>query len=378
MMDSRQQANESLAPIARDTILVLGGPSAGKTVWIARLLDALRTPTTLMNGRISDGEGWSSGVGNSTLHCEFADAITKRRNESINEALAGRQWPTPTQDPVEHVMDFVMTGEGVKTPRRRITLVDLPGSALLAAFAPSNPSTLTIGWTVGNQLARTAAVVLLVDPTQVVASTRESIDLTNATVAMLEHLRASPEGRSIPLAIILSKGDRGYKTIMREGGVRLFAERHLRSILDAADSARLYISSATRSRLVAPGYREPSTRRPVENLIEPMYFLLGTIDRIDTIRQRAAMVMQADARRRGAGETTGLAAAERSNARARKVEIPAYAWVIFSAGMLLFLLVSGRAAIRAGAPSNAATTPSATPAAADQSTNQPARSERTP
>jgi hypothetical protein len=34
-----------------------------------------------------------------------------------------------------------------------------------------------------------------------------------------------------------------------------------------------------------------------------------------------------------------LAAAERSNARARKVEIPAYAWVIFSAGMLLFLLV---------------------------------------
>ncbi|MFM1868055.1 MAG: Double-GTPase 2 [Planctomycetota bacterium] len=369
-----QQASDSLAPIARDTILVLGGPGAGKTVWIARLLDALRTPTTLFNGRISDGEGWSSGSGSSTLHCEFADAVTKRRNESTNDALAARQWPPSTQDPVEHVVDFVITGEGIKTPRRRITLVDLPGSALLAAFAPSNPSTLTIGWTVGNQLARTAAVVLLIDPTKAVERTRESIDLTNATVAMLEHLRASPEGRSIPLAIILSKGDRGYKTIMKEGGVRLFAERHLRAILDAAGAARLYIASATRSRLVAPGYREPSTRRPVENLIEPMYFLLGTIDRIDAIRRRAAMVMQADARRRGAGETAGFAAAERSNARARKLEIPAYAWVIFSAGMLLFVLVSARAAMRTGTSG----TPTANPATAPASSNQTEPKERTP
>ena len=343
---------------SRDTVLVLGGPSAGKTVWIARLLDALRTPTTLVNGRIPDGDGWFSGPGSATLHCEFADVETKQRNESIIQAIENRHWPTPTTDAVEHTVDFILTGDSVRTPRRRIVLVDLPGSALLAAFAPSNPSTLTIGWTVGNQLARTAAIVLLIDPVRAVERTRESIDLANATVAMLEHLRSSPEGRSIPLAIVLSKGDRGYKTIMKEGGVRLFAERHLRPILDAADSARLYISSATRSRLVAPGYREPSTRRPVENLVEPMYFLLGTMDRIDAIRRRAAAVLQAEARRRGVTEGVASPVAVKNHPGRRKGQIPAYAWAFFGIGMLFLILVSGRAVMR-DATSQA--TPNATP-----------------
>ncbi|MFM7259635.1 MAG: hypothetical protein ACKO3W_03430, partial [bacterium] len=272
----------------RDTVLVLGGPGAGKTVWIARLLDALRTPTSLLDGRIPDGETWIAGRGATTLQIDFTDNESKRRNEALITSLEAKSWPIPTLDAVEHVVDFTLTGEGIRTPRRRLILVDLPGSALLAAFAPSNPSTLTIGWTVGNQLARTAAVVLLIDPVRATERSRESIDLANATVAMLEHLRASPEGRSIPIAIVLSKCDRGYKTIMREGGVRRFAERHLGPVLEAAGSARVYISSATRSRLVSPGYREPSTRRPVENLVEPMHFLLRTLDRIDSIRARSA------------------------------------------------------------------------------------------
>lgn len=343
---------------SRDTVLVLGGPNAGKTVWIARLLDALRTPTTLVNGRIADGDGWVSGPGTATLHCEFGDVETKQRNEWIIHALETRHWPTPTTDAVEHTVDFIMTGDGVRTPRRRIVLVDLPGSALLAAFAPSNPSTLTIGWTVGNQLARTAAIVLLIDPVHAVERTRESIDLTNATVAMLEHLRSSPEGRSIPLAIVLSKGDRGYKAIMKEGGVRLFAERHLRPILDAAASARLYISSATRSRLVAPGYREPSTRRPVENLVEPMYFLLGTMDRIDALRQRAAVVLHAEARRRAMTEGVARSGATANSAGRQKLEIPAYAWAIFGVGILFLILAAGRVVMR-DATSHA--TPIATP-----------------
>ena len=316
--------------VPRDMILVIGGPGAGKTVWIARLLDALRTPTTLLNGRIPDGDTWISGPGSTTVQAEFGDPDTKRSNESVVAALEAKSWPVPTPDAVEHVVDFTLTGEGVRTPRRRLILVDLPGSALLAAFAPSNPSTLTIGWTVGNQLARTAAVVLLIDPVRATERSRESIDLANATVAMLEHLRASPEGRSIPVAIVLSKCDRGYKTIMREGGVRQFAERHLGSVLEAVGSARVYVSSATRSRLVSPGYREPSTRRPVENLVEPMHFLLGTIDRIDAIRRRAALAMQAEAQRRGHS-------APAEAPRRRPVRIPAYAWAVALAGALVLV-----------------------------------------
>lgn len=318
--------------VPRDTILVIGGPGAGKTVWIARLLDALRTPISLLNGRIPDGDTWISGAGSTTLQCEFADVETKRRNESVMTALDAKSWPTPTQDAVEHIVDFTLTGEGIRTPNRRLILVDLPGSALLAAFAPSNPSTLTIGWTVGNQLTRTAAVVLLIDPVRATERSRESIDLANATVAMLDHLRTSPEGRSIPVAIVLSKCDRGYKTIMREGGVRQFAEKHIAQVLDAAGSARVYVSSATRSRLVSPGYREPSTRRPVENLVEPMHFLLGTIDRIDAIRRRAALVMQAEARRRG-----GLPPQSSSAPRRRATHIPAYAWAFSIIGALILL-----------------------------------------
>jgi hypothetical protein len=272
----------------RDTILVIGGPSSGKTVWIARLLDALRTPTTLYRGRIPDGDMWLSGSGHSTIYCDIADPETKHRLEAVIAGLGERRWPTPSSETVEYSVQFAITGDRVRVNQRTMNIVDLPGSALLSAFSPSNPSTLTVGWSVENQFSRVAAVVLLIDPVRAVEKSRESIDLNNATVAMLEHLRAAHDGRSIPLAILLSKGDRTYKIIVKEGGVRNFVNRHLHEVLRAAGSARLYISSATRSRLIAPSYREPSLRRPVENLIEPMHFLLQTFDQVEAMRERRA------------------------------------------------------------------------------------------
>lgn len=323
----------------RSEILVLGGSGAGKTVWIARLLDALQTPATILNGRIQERDPATAGAGADVLRCEFADPATEAHNRAIVGALEARRWPLTTLDPVEHLVDFVLTGETVRRFRRKTTLIELPGTALVSAFAPSNPSTLTMGWAVGNQLSRTSAVILLIDPVVAAERTQDSVDLLNATVAMLEHLRSTPHGRSIPVAIILSKCDRGYKTILKEGGVRQFTERHLQPILHAAGSARVYVSSATRSRLVAIGHREPSIRRPVENLVEPMYFLLGTLDRIDAIRRRAASVMQAEAKRRA---TIDREAARRR--RSGELRISSRAWTAFAVGSLMLAIGAVRLA----------------------------------
>ena len=341
---------------AASQIMVLGGTGAGKTVWIARLLEALQAPATIFNGRIVEGDPAAVGVGADTIRCEYADEATKAQNLGIMTALAARRWPSATMDPVEHLVDFFLDGQTVFRHRRRVRLLELPGSALLSAFSPSNPSTLTLGWTVGDQMARTAAIVLLVDPVAAAEQTQESIDLLNATVAMLHTIRASPDGRAVPVAIVLSKCDRGYKTILKEGGVRQFVEKHLASILSAAASARVYVSSATRSRLVSPGHREPSTRRPAENVIEPMYFLLGTLDRVETIRRRAGMRMDAEAQRRAAASRRAQRPQESGELR-----VSNRAWVAFGIGALLLAGGSVRFAQSRSAGASPAAPPLAGP-----------------
>ncbi len=322
---SENALHEARGDSGRDTLMVLGGPSAGKTVWICRLLDALRVPTTLVGGRIPSGETHESTPNAHMLRCEPTSDDTRRRIATTITGLERKSWPLPTADAVEYEVDFTLSGETIRTPHRRLTIVDLPGSALLAAFSPSNPSTLTIGWTVGNQLVRTAAVIVVIDPETVVERSQQSQDLLNVTVAMLEHLRASPDGRSIPIAIVLSKCDRGYKVVMREGGVRNFMQRHLGPVLVAAESARVYASSATRSRLVSAGYREPSTRRPTENLIEPIHFILGTLDRIDSIRRQTRRLPQ----------SSKLPQDLSRDLPRREARIPPLAWTVFALGMLV-------------------------------------------
>jgi hypothetical protein len=312
----------------RDLVLAIGAPGAGKTVWIARALDALATEAVVTGGRI-DSRAARSGPDSVAISAEPLSDATAARVRGIVSGLDERRWPAPTTEPVDHEVLFRLEDAG-GVRERRLTIVDLPGAALLSAFAPSNPSTLTISWTVGNQLQRTAAVLAFVDPAALAARTQAAIDGLNAVISMLEHLRSQPHGRSVPVVIVLSRSDRGYKSILAEGGMRRFTDRHLGGLLAACESGRVYISSATRSRLVGHGVREPSNRRPPENLVEPMAFLLELILEVDALQRIA------DERARVAAERARDGAREerRSTEGTAARPISIWAWIVFAVGML--------------------------------------------
>ena len=323
----------------RDLVLAIGAPGAGKTVWIARMLDALATETVVAGGRI-DPHAPRTGPDSVTISAEPLSEATATRVRTIVSGLDDRRWPLPTTEPFDHDVLFRL-GDPDGVRERRLTIVDLPGPALLSAFAPSNPSTLTISWTVGNQLQRTAAVLAFLDPAALAARTQAAIDGLNAVISMLEHLRSQPHGRSVPVVVILSRADRGYKSILGEGGMRRFMDRHLGGLLAACESGRVYISSATRSRLVSRGVREPSNRRPPENLVEPMAFLLELVLEVDAL-QRVA-----DARARVAAERARESAPAERLPAAREGErpIPAWAWILFAIGMLAAAVAAADLAI---------------------------------
>lgn len=339
--NSDDAAAERDAPRAdeRDLLLAIGAPGAGKTVWLARMLDALATETVVAGGRI-DPHAPRNGPGSVAISAQPLSDATSAHVRSIVSGLDDRGWPLPTTEPFDHEVLFRLEDpDGVR--ERRLTIVDLPGPALLSAFAPSNPSTLTISWTVGNQLQRTAAVLAFVDPAALAARTQAAIDGLNAVISMLEHLRSQPHGRSVPVVIVLSRADRGYKAILAEGGMRRFMDRHLGGLLAACESGRVYLSSATRSRLVSRGVREPSNRRPPENLVEPMAFLLELVLEVDAL-QRVADARARDA----AGRARDGSPADRPPATAvGDRPIPAWAWTLFAIGMLAAAVAAADLAI---------------------------------
>lgn len=348
----------------RDTVLVLGGPSAGKTVWISRLVEALKTPTEVVGGRVYTTTPLGLSMSSTVIGCVPADEETASRIQRVVHGLAQKQWPTPTMDASEYLLDFRLRTSG-RWSNRTLRFVELPGASLLSAFAPSNPSTLTLSWTVANQLERTCAVIALVDPAGVREGSQESNESVNALVEMLRHLRASPDGRSIPVAIVLSKCDRGYKALLAAGGVRQFITQHLQALVVAAGAGRVYVSSATRSRLTSPNRREPSVRRPVENLIEPVAYLLEISAAVEALRAQFATPLRNESKSKSESESDNAETPTSSPSRlepdlARTVvasnkeiptreiptrEIPTFVWFLFALGMLAVAVATIDAAL---------------------------------
>ena len=342
----------------RDRILVIGGPASGKTVWIARMLEALGQRVVTVGGRIL-GEGVRSSAEVVTgIECTLRGNRTIEAVSHATALLRRSEWPARTPEPVELEVDFELTdGRGVVRSRRSVTVAEIPGSTLLSAFSPSNPSP----WAFEDAVGRAAAVVVVVDPQRVAEPSVESRETMAATVAFLKHLRASRGGRGVPVTLVLAKCDRGRKAISRAGGVRRFVLTNLGELIRAAGQVRVFVSAAARSRLVGAGVREPSVWRPPENAVEPMLFLLETLATLDRMRRRRAE-RALDSERRGPEEADGEGFPQVPTAHARKQRvIRAIAWSGFGVAALLFALVVVRFALAYGARASIEPAPETTP-----------------
>lgn len=269
----------------RDVVLVVGGPAAGKTVWIARLIETLRTRVVTVGGRIPNEGVRSSAELATGIECALRGQRTAVNSANLIGLMHAREWPPRTTEPQEYDVDFELSdGRGALRSRRSVTVTEIPGLTLLAAYSPSNPSP----WAFNEVVERAAAVVLVIDPQLAVESSVQARETQAATIAFLSHLRGSAGGRGVPLVIVLAKCDRGRKVITGAGGVRRFVLGPLGEIVRAAGQARVFVSAAARSRMVESGLREPSVWRPSENVVEPMLFLLETLDTLDLVRRRRA------------------------------------------------------------------------------------------
>jgi len=327
--------------VARDTILVVGGPASGKTVWIARLLEALRERVVTVGGRIPQEGVRSSAEASTGIECALRGHRTMESVSTTIALLHQREWPARTPEPVEHEVDFELTdGRGALRSRRSVTVTEIPGITLLSAYSPSNPSP----WAFQNVVERAAGVVLVVDPQQAVEDSVQARETMAATIAFLSHLRSSRGGRGVPLTLVLAKCDRARKVISSAGGVRRFVLAHLGDAVKTAGQVRVFVSAASRSRAVDGARREPSVWRPPDNVVEPMLFLLETLDTLDLVRRRRAERMLA-LEEAAANEPSRVPIA---HARKQRV-LRATAWSVFAIATLLLALALVRLAFEISA-----------------------------
>jgi len=251
----------------RDRILLLGRRTAGKTVFLARLYE----------------EAWRGEGG---LRMRARDGAMHQRCMEIVEQLRQGQWPEATAGSMTSEVEVVWQGKAMT-----MVMLDYPGEVFRQAFVEGGH---------GDQVAslvehvdRAAAVLLLIDPGNVrLGDVEARVDDDYGMVEAVDHIRKSPGGAVVPVAVALTKCDEHLGIVRAEGGARGFVERHLPNLVHYGDRMRIFATAAVRTRLDAIGRLVPSTQHDPDGLADVLKYCMKHVGRVkaehDRLRDEAA------------------------------------------------------------------------------------------
>ncbi len=242
-------------PFVRDRIVVLGRTQAGKTTYMVRLYHELYTKPQPYLSMIA-----ASGA----THLQLMGHYEKM-------ASGKAMFTTVAQDYFDCNLEY----NKMNIP---LAMFDYSGEEFTQAFVHGERQTEN-SIRLREHIDHACGVILLIDP-QVAASrrgqTREE-DVFGLHSAVAE-IRSAPGGRSVPIAIVLTKCDLHERLIKEFGGTAGFCKEHLHWINRTAESNyRTFPCSAIRtSRLGLP-----DLSLPPENVVEPLKWILDRISEIN-------------------------------------------------------------------------------------------------
>jgi len=327
---------ESPAPIAvraqpavRDRIVVIGRRRAGKTIYLARLYEALWQGCTLVDGRIPAPDepidervkGDRRRVAEMTCRATSGAAHTQFMRV-IEELHAGR-WPAATLG--SSYAELLVTYAGRE---RLLTALDYPGEVFRKAFMHDSDDPDAVELLAA--IDRAAAAIFLIDPAVVAEGGAEAHEDTFGLTQAASRIRQSPGGERVPIAVVLTKTDVNRALLREAGGVREFTRRHFGQMFRSLESASVFASAAVRVAENALGKSVPRAERAAENVVEPLRYCFEMMDAgADQARIREAQRLAQESQWRAA-----------QNDKAEKARTT-NAWTIFIVAMVLLFAVVG-------------------------------------
>jgi hypothetical protein len=264
----------------RDTVLLLGGAGAGKTVFVARLYEALWGGVRLVKGRLDTStatEGRERAV--RTMTGKARDVKVHQELLRVAGELAAGKWPA-TNVGISH-LELEVTLDG---RTGLVSIVDYPGSELDRAinWQGSDPLSAELIWLAQHA----AAVMVFIDPECVTAGgTRRDEDIAAITHAVTMARRGAGRGET-PISVVVTKSDRHNEFLQANGGAKGVLAQRARVLSDIVQPATYWPTSAINSVVTVGGWMKPKVKRPPLNVVEPFAYCIAMLERQRELRSR--------------------------------------------------------------------------------------------
>lgn len=314
------------SPPLRDRIVILGRRRAGKTIFLARLYEALWQGCKVIDGRmLASGES-SGGRKVVVMSCRTTSGPAHVQFMKIAEELRKGKWPAATSG--NTYSEIVVSNGGRE---HVVTALDYPGEVFRKAFMleSDDPDAVELRMTVD----RAAAAILLIDPSVAAGGGDEAQeDVFGLTHAALR-IRKSIGGDLVPIAIVFTKCDVNAAFLKEAGGVRKFASKHFGQLFREIERTSVFACAAVRVEQNSLGKQVPRAEKPPENIVEPLRYCLDFIERGTDVRRTQVARDQ---------RTEAMRTAQVAETAERKKS--AVVWVVFAVAVTMLLVASAAVA----------------------------------
>ena len=314
------------SPPLRDRIVILGRRRAGKTIFLARLYEALWQGCKVIDGRMLAAGESSGGRKVVVMSCRTTSGPAHVQFMKIAEELRKGKWPAATSG--NTYSEIVVSNGGRE---HVVTALDYPGEVFRKAFMleSDDPDAVELRMTVD----RAAAAILLIDPSVAAGGGDEAQeDVFGLTHAALR-IRKSIGGDLVPIAIVFTKCDVNAAFLKEAGGVRKFASKHFGQLFREIERTSVFACAAVRVEQNSLGKQVPRADKPPENIVEPLRYCLDFIERGTDVRRTQVARDQ---------RTEAMRTAQVAETAERKKS--AVVWVVFAVAVTMLLVASAAVA----------------------------------
>lgn len=272
----REQCHPVMTPPVRDRLVILGRRRSGKTIFLARLYEALWNGCYVTGDRIFPRDAaLPPGIEAVPLWCHAetgpAHGLLMR---VIDELRAGR-WPSATLG--TNFCDLLVSRDGRE---RKVRILDYPGEVFRRAFVEDSQD--ADAHQLREAIDRAAAAVMLADPGLELQSMVDAREDSYGLFVAARQIRRSPGGEHVPIALVLTKCDDPVnRALLNEsGGAVAFASKRFPQLLAELGRARVYACTAVRTRQDGLGRTVPLVHKPPTFVVQPIHDCLRDIEEV--------------------------------------------------------------------------------------------------
>lgn len=275
-MDGSARATSEPIPPHRDRLVIIGRRRSGKTIFLARLYEALWNGCLVSEDRVFPRDASPPPeVQAVPMWCHADTGPAHRALMSVIDELKAGRWPTATLG--TSFGDLLVSRDGRE---RRVRILDYPGEVFRRAFMEDSQD--ADARQLRDSIDRAAAAVMLADPGLELQSMSDAREDSYGLFLAARQIRRSPGGVRVPIALVLTKCDDPVnRALLNEaGGAVAFAERRFPQLLAELGRVRVYACTAVRTGTDGLGRSVPLVHKQPRFVVQPIHDCLRDLEEV--------------------------------------------------------------------------------------------------